>query len=83
MMGSYNTHGYCIEKESSRCSSFFFFLLPLMIYMSPEGCFKEGEGSGQDLEKKNRYLMTLSSRPFHDPALKAPVDMRDLKCARP
>lgn len=51
--------------------------------MSPGGCFEEGEGSGQDLEKKNRYLMTLSSRPFHDPALKAPVDMRDLKCARP
>lgn len=51
--------------------------------MSPGGCFEEGEGSGQDLEKKNRYLITLSSRPFCDPALKAPVDMHDLKCARP
>lgn len=83
MMGSYNTHGYCIEKESSRCSLSFFFLLPLMIYMSPGGCFEEGEGSGQGLEKKNRYLITVSSRPFYDPALKAPVDMRDLNCAHP
>lgn len=51
--------------------------------MSPGGCFEEGEGSRHDLEKKNRYLIPVSSRPFYDHALKAPVDMRDLQCARP
>lgn len=54
-----------------------------MIYMSPEGCFEEGEGNRQALEKKNSYLITVSSRPFCDPALKAPVDIHDLRTCTP
>lgn len=51
--------------------------------MSPEGCFEEGEENRQDLGKKNRHLITVPSRPLCDPAVKAPVDMHDVRTCRP